>query len=433
MPRSEAIRDPIHGYIALTPLEMRAIDSVPMQRLRRISQLGLTELVFPGARHSRFEHAVGALAVVTRIFEELRDRVGLEEWLPRLGREPTSAEWNHLLAVARWVALLHDVGHAPFSHVTESLLPPGETHEDRSLRLVLDGDLRSVIAEGGVELLEDVTVCLDPRAEPTDPALAFVRETIAGPLGADRMDYLLRDSRGTGVSYGIFDLERIVHTLVPVEDPTTGGICLGVDRGGVSATEGMLWARLSMFGQVYTHHTRRILDQHLREFLSEMLPGGRYPESDAEYLGWDDARVWEALRQAVESSHGEVSVSARRILRREHHRSLPYVFEGTNASAVQSALNRCCEELRSLDPALDPRVDLVVIGVDPSRGAELPVRLPDDRVVPLRQLSTLLDHRPPRPTARIYVAHKARERAIELCESSGCAERAQAAIDAHTP
>ena len=428
MPRSEAIRDPIHGYIALTPLEMRGLDGAAMQRLRRIAQLGLTELVFPGARHSRFEHAVGALAVVTRIFEELRDRVGLDGWLPRIDRDPTSAEWTHLLAVARWVALLHDVGHAPFSHVTESLLPPGETHEDRSLRIVRDGDLRRVIAEGGVQLLEDVLVCLDPRTEPSDPALVFVRETIAGPLGADRMDYLLRDSWGTGVSYGIFDLERIVHTLVPIEDPKVGGVRLGVDRGGVSATEGMLWARLSMFGQVYTHHTRRILDQHLREFLGEILPGGRYPAEDDEYLAWNDVRIWEAIRTAVEGGDAPGAANARRILRREHHRVLPMRLEGGDTSAVGTALDEWCAELRTLDPSLDPRGDLVVIGSDPSRGAELPVRLAGEEVVPLREVSTLLDHRPPQPSARLYVTHDARERAIDLCESSGCFERAQASL-----
>ncbi|MGA1779941.1 MAG: hypothetical protein ACO4CW_06360, partial [Planctomycetota bacterium] len=108
MPRGEAIRDPIHGYVPISALERRGLDSVEVQRLRRISQLGLTELVYPGARHSRFEHAVGALAVVTRLFEELRGRLGLDAWLPAVGRAGTEAEFAHLVAVARGAARLHD-------------------------------------------------------------------------------------------------------------------------------------------------------------------------------------------------------------------------------------------------------------------------------------------------------------------------------------
>ena len=419
MPRSEAVRDPIHGYIAITPLERRGLDSREVQRLRRIAQLGLTELVYPGARHSRFEHAVGALAVVTRLFEELRGRVGLDSWFAAVERTPTENEFQHLVSVARWTALLHDVGHAPFSHVTESLLPSGETHEDRTLRLVRGGEVGRVIAEWGAQLLEDVLLCLDPHCEPEDPALAFVREAISGPLGADRMDYLLRDSWGTGVSYGIFDLDRIVHTVLPVEREDRSGVRLGIDRGGVSATDGMLWARASMFGQVYQHRTRRILDIHLCEFLTRILPDGCYPRDDAAYLEWDDPRVWNQLRVAAGDPTDRGHADALRILRRGHHRALPERIEGDDPAEIEVELHRWKEAALALDPAFDPRVDLVVLARDPSRSGEIPVCGGVERGrawVPLREVSDLIDRLTPRPFGRIYIANPLRHRGEEIRE-----------------
>lgn len=418
MPRSEAIRDPIHGYIALTPAERRALDSREMQRLRRIGQLGLTELVYPGARHSRFEHAVGALAVVTRIFEELRGRVGLERWLPAIDRAPHEEEFRHLVAVARLTALLHDVGHAPFSHVTESLLPAGEMHEDRTMRLVRSGEVGQVISGESRALFDDVLVALDPHREPEDPALAFVREAISGPLGADRMDYLHRDSWGTGVSYGIFDLDRIVHTLLPVERDDRAGLQLGIDRGGVPATEGMLWARASMFGQVYQHRTRRILDIHLCEFLARILPAGHYPLDDAAYLEWDDPRIWEELRVAAGDSGHEGHRDAMRILRREHHRALPDRIEGASTTEIRDQLESWATAAREVDPAFDPRTDLVALSSDPSLSGEIPVQIGEGagsgNWVPLREVSDLVDRLTPRPFGRIYVAEPLRERGGEI-------------------
>ena len=424
MPRSEAIRDPIHGYIPISPLERRGIDTPQVQRLRRIAQLGLTELVYPGARHSRFEHAVGALAVVTRLFEELRGRLGLEAWLPAVGRAPDEAEFSHLVDVARWTALLHDLGHAPFSHVTESLLPAGEVHEDRTLRLldrsVGRDSIGAVLAEGGAQLRDDVERCLDFHRPLDDPALRLVRETIAGPLGADRMDYLLRDSWATGVSYGIFDLDRILHTIVPVANEADGGVRLGIDRGGVPATEGMLWARASMFGQVYQHRTRRILDHHLLAFLATLLPDGRYPSEPAEYLAWDDARVWEALRRALAETGAAGHRDARRILRREHHRALPERIEGEDAAEVRAELERVVSVARTIDPVFDPVPDLVELRSDPSRSGEIPVveggrgALGEGAVRPLRSVSDLVDRLAPRTFGRVYIAVEMRARAGEI-------------------
>ncbi|MEM7263934.1 MAG: HD domain-containing protein, partial [Planctomycetota bacterium] len=221
-----AVRDPIHGYIRLTDLEIRGIDTPELQRLRGITQLGLTERVFPGARHSRFEHALGALEVVTRIFEELRGRLGIAGLLEPLGVPVKTEEYEHWVTVARWVALLHDLGHAPFSHVTEGLLPDGRNHEDVTSELVRGGAIAKVLDRAGERLARDVRTVLAHEA-PLDRPARFVRETIAGSVGADRMDYLLRDSHATGVSYGVFvtyvydSVYQLVGTISP--DPDGAG------------------------------------------------------------------------------------------------------------------------------------------------------------------------------------------------------------------
>jgi len=410
--RSEAIRDSIHGTVRLSSLERRMFDTLELSRLRRVSQLGLTELVFPGARHSRFEHALGSLAVVTRLFEELRGRVGLSAWMPVLDR--SESEFAHLLDVARLVAMLHDLGHTPFSHATEGLLVAGGNHEDLTFRLIRRGEVSDVLSAGGSALRDDVINCLDLRQPALDPAIGFIREAITGPLGADRMDYLLRDSRATGVSYGIFDLDRVIHTVVPLESTDGEGLVLGIDEGGVLAAEGMLWARASMFGQVYQHPTRRILDIHLREFLELQLPNGTYPTNLEDYLSWDDARVWDLLRQALSDPQFPGHLMARKILRREHHRALGSPIEGSSRDLVVEQLETKCREIQVKTPEADPRIDVLGSPLDPNRGVDIAVRIGSRgnlgaERVPLREVSELIDRLHQKPYGRIYVACHARD------------------------
>lgn len=403
-----AIRDPIQGYVRLTASEVRGLDTPELQRLRRISQLGLTEMVYPGARHSRFEHALGTLEVATRTLEGLRGRLGLGGLMPVVGLAPESAEFDRLLALARWVALLHDVGHAPFSHTTEDLLPEGRSHEIVTLSLVDGGALASCLAEADPELATEVrqvlrSVTAGARADAGSlaPHLAFVRELIAGPLGADRMDYLLRDSAATGVSYGIFDLARVLHTLIVV--PWQGAPRLGVDRGGMLAVEGMLWGRVSMFQQVYLHRTRRILDRHLVDFLRAVLPGGCYPEAGADYLDWTDARVWELLRERAHGGDLPGGLDAQRILTRRHHRALAQELESSDRAQLGAWLEEWSARVVRAAPDADPRIDVVD---PPSLGLldAIPVRTGTGSLEALRNQSALLAGLRLRPVGRLYVA-----------------------------
>lgn len=400
-----AIRDPIHGYIRLTDAEIRGIDTPEFQRLRSISQLGLTEQVYPGARHSRFEHALGALEVVTRILETLRGRLGLETLLGPLELEPEPDAFEELLVVARWVALLHDLGHAPFSHVTESLLPTGASHERVTRRILREGEVGRVVAHHGEAVstsVDRVLAAAGGEAVELSPALAFVRELVTGPVGADRMDYLLRDSAATGVSYGVFDLGRVLHTVRPVV--TAEGVTLGIRRGGELAVEGMLWARFSMFQQVYLHRTRRILDRHLNDFLEANLDGGQYPESVSEYLQWNDHRVWELLRSAAADPSARGHLDAVRIVRRQHHRSLKQELESDDPDRLEAWLFDWGQRIASARPEAEPIADLILPHGDFDSGGSVPVVRTDGRVQELHELSSLVGRLRLRPLGRMYVA-----------------------------
>ncbi len=403
-----AVRDRVHGYIPLTVDEMRGLDTPEVQRLRGIAQLGLTERVYPGARHSRFEHALGALEVVTRIFRDIRGRVGVDGLLRPLGLPERSSEFAHLLRVARWTALLHDLGHGPFSHVTESLLPGGCSHEQRSRELLEEGAIGDVVRHGGEALYDDVTLVMHPRDELPAP-LRFIFDVISGPVGADRMDYLLRDSAATGVSYGIFDLDRLLHTLVPVTDAARGAVRLGVERGGVLALEGLLWARVSMFQQVYLHRVRRILDRHLLDFLAAILDGGHYERDHDAYLAWSDARVLEALRLAATDPGAPGHDDARRIIERRHHRMLSPELENDDPAVVARRLEEWERAVQAAAPGALPIADLVLAPEDADSEANIPVRESTGSVVPLRDVSALVGRLQLRPLGRLYVARDAAE------------------------
>ena len=375
-----AIRDAIHRYIPLTRLELQLLDCPEVQRLRHIAQLGLTERVYPGARHSRFEHALGTLHLATRVFEEMRGRLGIRGVLEPLGIEPSEREFDRWVTVTRLVALFHDLGHAPFSHVTEELLAvDGERvgHETITLRLVESYDKENSAADllrkTDRELHDSVVLILRALANNESvlpPALAFAANVIAGPIGADRMDYLLRDSAATGVNYGLFDLDRVLHTLIPVPcslssdsssrtgSESSGGFELGVERGGAMAVEGLWIGRSSMFEQVYRHHTRRILDRHLVDYLKRVLPRSSYPSELSEYLQWSDPRVWEALRCSLEEGEGEEQGLAARILLRRHHRLLPREIHAPTRERAEQLSREWASTILEAAPNADPIFDV---------------------------------------------------------------------------
>lgn len=274
------IFDPVHHFIQLSTAEARLLDLPVMQRLRRLRQLGLAYLAFPSAEHSRFTHALGALAMGTRAFDELA-RNGPE----RFGDAGDAAYQRRLVRAA---LLLHDIGHGPFSHSCESVL--GMRHEARTRDLMALPDVAAAVSDLDVDAGDVLgLIAGDPASR--YPAL---RELVSGPnLDADRMDYLLRDSYFTGVSNGRYDAEQLIGSLRVLE--RDGKLVIGIDRRGVVALESFMMARYMMFASVYFHHTTRMFEHVLHDVLRDLWPDPRALDPVEEFLRWDDFRVLNAL------------------------------------------------------------------------------------------------------------------------------------------
>lgn len=226
------IRDPVHGYVRMTEVERQLIDSPFLQRLRRIHQLAGSYLVYPGATHTRFDHVVGAMHVAGQIAESLASEMDKDA-----------------VQETRIAALLHDVGHGPFSHMYEEVLSDnGEvSHEDISKRVILETSISDILEKNGFssKKMSDFAVGRQKSKPP------FMNEIIAGSLSADMMDYLPRDSYFTGVEYGKVDTQRVINSL------HVAGGHLVIDDAALYAYEALLLARYEMFKAVYFHRTVR--------------------------------------------------------------------------------------------------------------------------------------------------------------------------------
>jgi len=299
-----SFRDPIHGFIYADPLERALIDSRPLQRLRSIRQLGFAYLVFPGAEHTRFGHALGAMELAGRVYDALALRGdGILDPDPR---SPTRR-------LVRAAALLHDLGHAPFSHSAEEHFQGGIDHEQMTgLMLGLD-EMETVFERWGDGLEPQAVARL--LAEPQGATEHLLSQVVSGELDVDKMDYLLRDSLFCGVQYGSYDLARLLDTILPLRDPETEDWGLGVYEGGVHAMEALVMARYYMFTQVYFNPIVKALELHFNEWLSEREH--RWPSEPEAFLAESDISIITAMRESS-------SPHAQAVTQRQYY---PLVFE----------------------------------------------------------------------------------------------------------
>ncbi len=359
------IFDPVHRFIELDDGEARLLDLPQMQRMRRLRQLGLAYLAFPSAEHSRFTHALGALAVGSRAFDQIVHH----------GRAffSDAKQIAYQRRLVRAALLLHDIGHGPFSHACEAVL--GVRHEQRTQELLALPELRGAITALDVDP-EDVLALILGDPETRYPAL---RELVSGPnLDADRMDYLQRDAYFTGVASGRFDVEQLLASLRLFE--RDGNVVLGIDSRGVVALESFVTARYMMFASVYFHHTTRLFEHILHEVLQELWPNPRALDAIEEFLRWDDFRVLNELG----SAHSEAAVALRERLR-------IYVLAAEfNAARDLRAFEACDKALRERygdtniwsdeQSQVMHRLPLVVDGSKPTVWVGTPAGLVDARI-----------------------------------------------------
>jgi HD superfamily phosphohydrolase len=361
------IRGNVHGTIDVTEVEDAVIGHESVQRLRRIRQLAFLHYVFPGATHTRFEHSLGVMQLAGIAWEKLRvNQSRLRDYARNnpqfITKErqvggichgllgPTFHLFDQLfssdycLQILRLAALLHDIGHSPFSHSGEPLLPSWQSVYDQNpsistyLKDWLKTRIAAIQATGkdpaavhvrhevfSVLLIDqilrdtntrhsdlkfevdprDVVSVISPDIEPAEnsPLLAhgiykILHELIAGELDIDRMDYLLRDSRECGVVYGIFDFGRILDALCIYQDPNDRSVHVAIMHSGLAAFEDYLRARQSMYLQVYFHKTSSAAEAMMAR-ISKTLKHWSLPAEVRTFAECDEYNIQGLLQQAA--------------------------------------------------------------------------------------------------------------------------------------
>lgn len=320
------IRDPIHGSIAVSPAERAVVESRAVQRLRHVKQLGFAEQAFPGATHTRFAHALGAMEMSGRLFDAM---------CPIDGPLPGEVRARFRQTV-RLALLLHDIGHPPVSHAGEAAMPirarldltcfksdeqvRRATHEDFTLKLLLDSPLRRIVEAQFGDLgitPEAIAHLMCGRFPQVAPDFVvggidywpMLSQMVSGELDADRMDYLQRDAYFAGVTYGRFDqgwlLDNLTHHV------HADRAYMALQHRAVYAFEDFLIGRYHMFISVYHHHVPVGFETMLMRFFEG--DEFRLPADPEAYCAVDDVTLWAALRASE-------SPWARRIARRQGFR-----------------------------------------------------------------------------------------------------------------
>lgn len=285
---------------------MRVVDSAAFQRLRHIKQLGLAYLVYPGATHTRFDHALGVYHLARRALAVLAERHALDG-LDRADRT--------LIPLA---GLLHDIGHYPFSHAVEELEAgriPGH-HEAISARFLTDPDVAAALAEVAPDAAARVETLI--RGASQHPLQGLV----SGSLDLDKIEYLKRDARFCGVPYGEVDVDRLLYALTVVRDPVSGRNEVGVHEKGVAALESLLFAKYQMFRNVYWHHAVRAATVMYKRVVEDALvhgllaPDELVGATDEGLLSLLEARAHGAASSAASVVRGLDSLRNRRLPKR---------------------------------------------------------------------------------------------------------------------
>ncbi len=302
------IRDPVHGSIPIHDAEIEILEHPFFQRLRNIKQLGFSEYVFPGATHTRYIHSIGVMNVSTLVFNNLF-------------KDQNSKDILRLKESLRLGCLLHDIGHAPLSHSTESVMPmvsalklPKQfvgrerqaSHEDYTIKSIVDSSFtdafKGVTKEFGIDPKAIAELVIGETANPAYFTVnginyfPLLHQLVSSEMDCDRMDYLLRDSYFCGVSYGKFDLDWIIDNLkVCVENNEA---YLGISERAISTFDDFLLSRFHMFMMVYFHYRAVCLEQMLMRYFQSGTDEYAIPADIEAYLEHDDAYLMRVLRKS---------------------------------------------------------------------------------------------------------------------------------------
>lgn len=342
------IKDPVHNFIDISeyPVIQQLVDTPYFQRLRRLHQLGLAAAVYPSATHSRFTHSIGTMHVFLVLFDSVTKRSALDEDLVAKIRPVGAA-----------AALLHDIGHGPFSHASEEFLDGGKfNHEALSRAIIEKTQIGKILSRNGIKpgLVSAII------KHTVSGKLRFVSQLISSQLDADRIDYLLRDALFTGVPYGRIDVQRVANTLSLWDGQTSrsfGGTIVVLQKG-MESIEDYLLGRYHMHKGVYHHKTARCMVKILTGAFKRALEIGEGPYDFTKkttprmMLDLDDNACYSTLLEWTRSDDRILSDLSRRLIERQ-----PFKAHRTTAREVDGWREHAMPDIRQAleRKGLDPR------------------------------------------------------------------------------
>ena len=349
----KVVRDPVHGYIQLGESVIRLIDTPPFQRLRRVRQLGFSYLAYPGANHTRFEHSLGVYHLACQL-THLIDDVGVR-------REVEIA------------ALLHDIGHGPFSHTTEEIIWGWTRRRHTDVEDILaEHCLAEVFEADGISPKE---VVRHIRGE------TYESQILVSEIDVDRMDYLVRDSHYTGAAYGLIDDERLLHVM------RFYGKRFGVERGGLQAVEALLISRFLMHPTVYYHHVSRIAETMCQKAIECMLGEGELGGEELRLM--DDTTLFARLASSLLDYPREIAerLNDRRLFKRAVYTG----FEDLPGDILKYRRHRRRFEEEIAEMAkIDPGYVIVDIPPPPEISESKVQIITRERTIPLEKVSPIV-------------------------------------------
>ncbi len=326
------IKDPLYGYIRLKESEKNILDTTAVQRLRRIKQLSGAEYVYPAANHTRFEHSLGASHLASMLATCLPVELRTEA-----------------VTKLKMAALLHDVGHAPFSHLLEPTMKQvlGKTHEDLGSWIITKSALADALRREGIDPNEIGKLAVGRL---TDKERPFMNQIIRSSVDVDKMDFVLRDSYHTGAGYGTVDVFRLIYTM----DVLDGD--LAVNSTAIPTLETFLLARLESFRTIYFHRASRAAQIMVQEALEQAEPelkllSFKTPE---DYLALDDYSVWSRLKTCKKSKSIIEDVENRRLIKCSYEKTFFVKDELLSSVFTNEAVRKQMEQEIAHKAKIDP-------------------------------------------------------------------------------
>jgi hypothetical protein len=334
----KTIQDPVHDAIQLPEVAVRLVDTPEFQRLRRVSQLGFTNLVYPGANHTRFEHSLGVFHVALKLLEKLEADA-------------------HLKAEIALSALLHDICHTPFSHSGERILREYLNIGHERIDILLKGsEVEDILNSEGFSLKR--------IAKHISGGSGF--EVVSGDIDSDRMDYLVRDSHYTGVAYGVFDISRLITTIYFLDGK------LIISEKGLRSAESLLISRFMMYPTVYYHHVCRIA----RKMYERALESAIEVINPERLVRMDDYSAIAEIRNSTEYAREMVN----RILNRKLFKRAIYVGKDRVGINIEKINEKRAEKEISEISGVD--IEKIIVDIPPlTSSSEVMARIEIDGTI----------------------------------------------------